>query len=363
MPPPPGSKAPAPPPPAARGARGPSVGGASRAPEFVRENTRPVTVTAEDEEAWIHGKISRDEAGALLKEHAIAKNGIMRDGQYLVRHSAKYKGAYSLSVTFEENFHHYLIERTRNGTEFRISGNRGFPSLAKLVEYHKDKCDGLCTRLRHATLRTGEEAKFRAAGWDIARADVEMGSRLGEGQFGDVVTGTWRGIPCAIKTLKEALVEDKVLVSDFLVEATMMTNLQHEFLVRLYGVCAEPDGPLLIVTELMGKGCLQQHLRRARRQITQAMLLQWARQLASGFAHMERLHFIHRDIACRNVLINNDNTVKIGDFGLARFVQNNEFRARAGQVVAIKWTAPEAIQKEIYNIQTDIWSFGVLLWE
>ncbi|XP_053389227.1 tyrosine-protein kinase SRK2-like [Mercenaria mercenaria] len=198
---------------------------------------------------------------------------------------------------------------------------------------------------------------------DIARECVHVIKKLGEGAFGTVHRGILKtgniSVTVAIKTLKPNVMTSET----FLDEARIMHKLNHDKLVKLIGVSRDKQ-PFLLITEYMCNGDLHKFLRRNRSTIKLRQMSYFASQIADGMNYLGLNRFIHRDLRCANVLVGKQHLVKIADFGLARLVDRyEEYTGGPDSVFPILWTAPDARISRIFTIQSDVWSFGVLLYE
>uniref|UniRef100_A0A7N5ZVY5 Receptor protein-tyrosine kinase n=1 Tax=Anabas testudineus TaxID=64144 RepID=A0A7N5ZVY5_ANATE len=189
---------------------------------------------------------------------------------------------------------------------------------------------------------------------------------LGSGAFGTVYKGIWvpEGetvkIPVAIKILNEAT-GPKANV-EFMDEALIMASMEHPHLVRLLGVCLSPT--IQLVTQLMPHGCLLDYVHEHKDNIGSQLLLNWCVQIAKGMMYLEERRLVHRDLAARNVLVKSPNHIKITDFGLARLLDADEKEYNAdGGKMPIKWMALECIHYRKFTHQSDVWSYGVTIWE
>ncbi|XP_028986741.1 receptor tyrosine-protein kinase erbB-4-like isoform X2 [Betta splendens] len=188
---------------------------------------------------------------------------------------------------------------------------------------------------------------------------------LGSGAFGTVYKGIWvpEGetvkIPVAIKILNEAT-GPKANVE--FMDALIMASMEHPHLVRLLGVCLSPT--IQLVTQLMPHGCLLDYVHEHKDNIGSQLLLNWCVQIAKGMMYLEERRLVHRDLAARNVLVKSSNHIKITDFGLARLLDADEKEYNAdGGKMPIKWMALECIHYRKFTHQSDVWSYGVTIWE
>ncbi|XP_058864689.1 fibroblast growth factor receptor 1 isoform X3 [Acipenser ruthenus] len=222
--------------------------------------------------------------------------------------------------------------------------------------------------------------------WECNRDRLVLGKPLGEGCFGQVVMGEALGLDkekpnrvtkVAVKMLKSDATEKDL--SDLISEMEMMKMIgKHKNIINLLGACTQ-DGPLYVIVEYAEKGNLREFLR-ARRppgmeycynpdQVSEEYmsikdLVSCAYQVARGMGYLASKKCIHRDLAARNVLVTEENVMKIADFGLARDIHHIDYyKKTTNGRLPVKWMAPEALFDRIYTHQSDVWSFGVLLWE
>ncbi|XP_039508295.1 epidermal growth factor receptor-like isoform X2 [Pimephales promelas] len=189
---------------------------------------------------------------------------------------------------------------------------------------------------------------------------------LGSGAFGTVYKGLWvpEGesvkIPVAIKVLREAT--SPKANKEILDEAYVMASVEHPHVCRLLGICL--TSTVQLITQLMPYGCLLDYVRENKDNIGSQHLLNWCVQIAKGMNYLEERHLVHRDLAARNVLVKTPQHVKITDFGLAKLLNADEKEYHAdGGKVPIKWMALESILHRTYTHQSDVWSYGVTVWE
>ncbi|XP_059121833.1 fibroblast growth factor receptor 2 isoform X5 [Peromyscus eremicus] len=222
--------------------------------------------------------------------------------------------------------------------------------------------------------------------WEFPRDKLTLGKPLGEGCFGQVVMAEAVGIDkdkpkeavtVAVKMLKDDATEKDL--SDLVSEMEMMKMIgKHKNIINLLGACTQ-DGPLYVIVEYASKGNLREYLRARRppgmeysydinrvpeEQMTFKDLVSCTYQLARGMEYLASQKCIHRDLAARNVLVTENNVIKIADFGLARDINNIDYyKKTTNGRLPVKWMAPEALFDRVYTHQSDVWSFGVLMWE
>ncbi|KAJ8008191.1 hypothetical protein DPEC_G00102200 [Dallia pectoralis] len=214
----------------------------------------------------------------------------------------------------------------------------------------------------------GQETGGRAPTCLIQDSELSLGEKLGSGSFGVVRRGEWhtsngKVLPVAVKSLKNSLSRQTDTLTDFLQEVTTMQSLDHPNIIRLYGVVLTQ--PLKMVTELALLGSLYDTLRGRQYQFPLARLWLFANQIAAGMEYLEGRRFIHRDLAARNVLLASKEMVKIGDFGLMRGLsqETDHYVMTAHKRIPFAWCAPESLRVGSFTHSSDVWMFGVLLWE
>ncbi|KAM4629281.1 megakaryocyte-associated tyrosine-protein kinase [Polymixia lowei] len=295
---------------------------------------------------WFHGKISGPEAVCKLRP--------VEDGLFLVRESIRHPGDYVLCVSVSGEVIHYRVMYRDN--KLTIDNTQYFYNLIDMIEFYSKNKGAIATILLKPKDKEGAksaELELSKTGWLLDIRKLTLGESIGEGEFGAVYEGQYMDQRVAVKNIK-----CDVTAQDFLQETTVMTKLQHKNLVRLLGVILHNG--LHIVTELMTKGNLVNFLRtRGRSVINTAQLLRFALDVCEGMEYLESKRLVHRDLAARNILVSDEGVAKVSDFGLTKL----DCKTSDNVKLPVKWTAPEALKKEKFSTRSDVWSYGVLLWE
>uniref|UniRef100_A0A8C4UFR8 Ephrin type-B receptor 2 n=1 Tax=Falco tinnunculus TaxID=100819 RepID=A0A8C4UFR8_FALTI len=198
---------------------------------------------------------------------------------------------------------------------------------------------------------------------------VKIEEVIGAGEFGEVYKGRLklpgkREIYVAIKTLKAGYSEKQR--RDFLSEASIMGQFDHPNIIRLEGVVTK-SRPVMIITEFMENGALDSFLRQNDGQFTVIQLVGMLRGIAAGMKYLAEMNYVHRDLAARNILVNSNLVCKVSDFGLSRYLQDDTsdptYTSSLGGKIPVRWTAPEAIAYRKFTSASDVWSYGIVMWE
>uniref|UniRef100_A0A452EJL3 Focal adhesion kinase 1 n=1 Tax=Capra hircus TaxID=9925 RepID=A0A452EJL3_CAPHI len=256
-------------------------------------------------------------------------------------------------------------------------GERALPSIPKLANSEKQgvrthavsvsETDDYAEIIDEEDTYTMPSKSYgidEARDYEIQRERIELGRCIGEGQFGDVHQGTYTSpenpaLAVAIKTCKNCT-SDSVR-EKFLQEALTMRQFDHPHIVKLIGVITE--NPVWIIMELCTLGELRSFLQVRKYSLDLASLILYAYQLSTALAYLESKRFVHRDIAARNVLVSSNDCVKLGDFGLSRYMEDSTYYKASKGKLPIKWMAPESINFRRFTSASDVWMFGVCMWE
>ncbi|XP_013389016.1 fibroblast growth factor receptor 3-like [Lingula anatina] len=219
---------------------------------------------------------------------------------------------------------------------------------------------------------------------EIRRQNIKLMEKIGSGAFGQVFRGNIFNLDgkqnwsiAAVKTAKDT--SDTSLCSEIMKELKVMLELQpHPNVVRLLGSCTRDDAVPLIIVEYLPNGNLQDYLRKDRSKqkvqygnlhgisssLTPRDLIKFALDVANGMSYLSSMAILHRDLAARNILVAEDRTCKISDFGFAKdVIESHKYEKQSQGCLPVRWMSPEALFDNIYSTQSDVWAYGVLLWE
>ncbi|XP_073933082.1 tyrosine-protein kinase Fer isoform X1 [Castor canadensis] len=296
------------------------------------------------EQDWYHGAIPRIEAQDLLKQQ----------GDFLVRESHGKPGEYVLSVYSDGQRRHFIIQFVDN--LYRFEGT-GFSNIPQLIDHHYTTKQVITKKSGVVLLNPIPKDKK----WILNHEDVTLGELLGKGNFGEVYKGTLKDkTSVAVKTCKEDLPQE--LKIKFLQEAKILKQYDHPNIVKLIGVCTQRQ-PVYIIMELVPGGDFLSFLRKKKDELKLKQLVKFSLDAAAGMLYLESKNCIHRDLAARNCLVGENNILKISDFGMSRQEDGGVYSSSGLKQIPIKWTAPEALNYGRYSSESDVWSFGILLWE
>ncbi|XP_078499070.1 proto-oncogene tyrosine-protein kinase receptor Ret [Lissotriton helveticus] len=263
---------------------------------------------------------------------------------------------------------------------------QSYPINYSSTNVRRPSLDSMENQISVDTFKIPEDPK-----WEFPRKNLVLGKTLGEGEFGKVVKATAFRLKgkagyttVAVKMLKENASHSEL--RDLLSEFTLLKQVNHPHVIKLYGACSQ-DGPLYLIVEYAKYGSLRSFLRESRkvgpsymsndsnrnssyldnpdeRALTMGDLISFAWQISRGMLYLAEMKLVHRDLAARNVLVAEGRKMKISDFGLSRDVyEEDSYVKRSKGRIPVKWMAIESLFDHIYTTQSDVWSFGILLWE
>ena len=279
-------------------------------------------------------------------------------GSFLIRESTSSHGNYSLSIRDAKKVRHHRIQKLDSGDYF-LTPQVTFASIPELVTYYSKPSNGL---LKNPCCINGKsQLSSELDSLEIDSKCIHLNKKLGIAHFGEVWKGILNGTTeVAVRTLQPGTVSTQV----FLKQAQIMMKLRHPKLVQLYAVCIKEE-PIYFITQLMKHGRLSEYLRGDGKSLKLPQLIDMGIQVASAMAYLEKNNSIHQDVFTRNVLVGENLICKVANFELAHvhFIDEDIYKAPKGTPYPYKWTAPEAAMYAHFTIKSDVWSFGIVLYE
>nr|XP_045606362.1 uncharacterized protein LOC123763283 isoform X2 [Procambarus clarkii] len=227
---------------------------------------------------------------------------------------------------------------------------------------------GSSTLNKNKSFTAADESQISSLTCLIQEKDLAQGRKIGDGSFGVVRIGEWttssgKVKDVAVKILKQDVINVPGALDDFIQEVQAMHQLSHPNIVKLFGIVL--GNPLMMVTELAPLGSLLDHLHKQLCHVSVTSLCEYAVQIANGMKYLESRRFIHRDLAARNVLMTSVDKLKIGDFGLMRALPQQEdcYVMTEQKKVPFPWCAPESLKSKQFSHASDVWMYGVTMWE
>uniref|UniRef100_A0A4W3IP53 Tyrosine-protein kinase n=1 Tax=Callorhinchus milii TaxID=7868 RepID=A0A4W3IP53_CALMI len=346
-----------------------------------------IATTAHERMPWFHGKKSREDSEACMLR------GPRTNGKFLIRDRDS-NGSYALCLLHEGKPYHYRIDRDKTG-KLSIQDGKKFDTLWQMVDHYCHKSDGLLRVLTEPCSNPDHPVgMLYLLHYNCARRDMPMDSNvyespyadpeelkektlylkqdslileekeLGSGNFGTVKKGIYKmrkkDISVAVKVLKS---NDPAVKDELMKEAHFMHQLDNPYIVRMIGICEREC--LMLVMELAEQGQLNKFLQAHKDVITITNVVELVHQVSMGMRYLEEKNYVHRDLAARNVLLVTQHYAKISDFGLSKAInaEENYYKAKTTGKWPLKWYAPESINFSKFSSKSDVWSFGVMMWE
>ena len=307
--------------------------------------------------SWFRGAMKREDAERHLMFSPV--------GSFLVRNKVGNPRNYALSVKYEDKVRHHVIQ-VMDGGRYFLTRQITFATIPELIDHYSEQGSGWCITLRYPCLATDPPqtaglSKEANQAWDIEWSSIHLLKMLENGHGSTLWEGKWNDtVPIAVRVFDS----DILVESEFRNAVAVMRSLRHPNLVQVLAAYTQEDPahPIFMVTELMTRGSLLQYLRGDGRSLKVPQLIQMGIQVADGMAYLEERMYTHGNLAAKNVLISNNLTCRVADYGMTQehlYVNKDNSVSR----YSLNWAAPEAVKSNKFTIKSDVWSFGILLYE
>ena len=303
---------------------------------------------------WYFGAITQKDAENILTQ------SVNLLGSFFVPDNEIVPGNYFLSVKDTNTVNHYQIRSLDDGGFF-ITLRLTFETITHLILHYSQQADGLCMTLKCAAIMLRQKSDDS---WEIDHNAVRATKLIEVGQLCEIFEGVWNNTtPVTIYIPREGFMSE----TEFLEAAELMKQLKNSNIIKLYGVCRK-EKPLCIIAEFMKVGNLQAYLRKMATVLEQSQVIDMGAQIASKMAYLENINCVHRNLRAKNVLLTEESAqriiCKVANFSYTRIIsENNYVKIAASEKFPIKWTAPETLKLRYFAIKSDVWSFGIVLYE
>jgi len=268
-------------------------------------------------------------------------------------------GIFVLLLLLRKKRKNKKLKNDRNNEDFLIKTQR---KATVVLESGTNTVTSNETNTTMTIYQSRTETLKRLTDFQIPFNKLETGKEIGEGTYGRVCIGKWKKYRVAVK-----FCQNRGKMEEFMREANLMISLPpHPNVVRMYGLSIDGTQPV-IVMEYCAGGSLDKWLYDQRQQISDQQKIRWVHEIAMGMSHLHKHNIVHRDLAARNILLSQPNLAnaqpKIADFGMSRVLQQNSEGKTLTSFGPLRWMAPESLRERVYSKKSDVWMFGMLVYE
>ena len=315
--------------------------------------------------SWYFGAITREDAEIILMQ------SVSTCGSFLVRDYKKNPDYYTLSVRDTNKIRHYLIRKSQYGEFYVNTEQLTFKTVPDLILHYSQLAGELCTTLKASHVILAQQRYVDR--WEIVnRSAIQLSHKIETDEMLDVWDGTWRHAQVIIKTPRK----ECATFADFFKNVELLKQLSHDNIVNLLGVSTQ-ENPIYIITEYidyqnscatehMKYGNLLTYLRRKGKILAYSQLIDMGIQVASAMEYLEEKKCILRNLQAKNIVVclSESYFCKIANFSLAKIISEYDYVVSTAQEqFPIEWTALESLRLKRFTVKSDVWSFGIVLYE